>query len=60
MPESPGAEIFKPAIRTKALHLKIPSPLYKGKEQQPKQSSRVLTSKENFAGKKGGRVKTES
>ena len=46
--ESPGAKNFKPAVRTKALHLKIPPPLYKEKGHQPKKCSRVLTSKENL------------
>lgn len=38
----------KPAIRKNALSLRIPSPLYKEKTHQPKQSNRVLTSLENM------------
>ena len=46
--ELPSVETFKPAIRNKALPLKVPSPFYREKEYQPKKSNRVLTSKENM------------
>lgn len=38
----------KPAVRRKQLSLELPSPVYKEKIHQPKQSNRVLTSLENM------------
>ena len=46
--EAPSPEVYKPAVRTKALHLEYPPPLYQQMKHQPKLSSRVLTNKENL------------